>query len=65
MRFHNFNDFILESFLNESIVVFSDKFKKLLSKIDSPVAKSLLDMESKDLDIANNYIDIADNPNRK
>jgi hypothetical protein len=64
MRFHSFNDFILESFLNESIVVFSDKFKKLLSKIDSPVAKSLLDMESKDLDVANNYIDIGDNKNQ-
>ena len=64
MRFHSFNDFILESFLNESIVVFSDKFKKLLSKIDSPVAKSLLDMENKDLDVANNYIDIGDNKNQ-
>ena len=64
MRFHSFNEFILESLLNESIVVFSDKFKKLLSKIDSPVAKSLLDIESKDLDIANNYIDIADNKNQ-
>ena len=64
MRFHSFNEFILESLLNESIVVFSDKFKKLLSKIDSPVAKSLLDMESKDLDVANNYIDIGDNKNQ-
>ena len=64
MRFHSFNDFIFESLLNESIVVFSDKFKKLISKIDSPVAKSLLDMESKDFEVANNYIDLSDNKNQ-
>ena len=64
MRFHSFNDFIFESLLNESVVVFSDKFKKLISKIDSPVAKSLLDMESKDFEVSNNYIDLADNKNQ-
>ena len=64
MRFHSFNDFIFESSLNESIVVFSDKFKKLISKIDSPVAKSLLDMESKDFEVVNNYIDLSDNKNQ-
>ena len=61
---NNYTDFIFESLLNESIVVFSDKFKNLLKKIDSPVAKSLLDIESKDLNVANNYIDIADNKNQ-
>jgi len=64
MRFLKFNDFLLESVLNESVVVFSDRFKKLLSKIDSPVAKSILDIETKDLEVANNYIDIADNKNQ-
>jgi len=64
MRFHRFNDFIFESLLNESIVVFSDEFKRLISKIDSPVAKSLLDMESKDFEVANNYIDLSDNKNQ-
>jgi hypothetical protein len=63
-RLSRFSEFINESILNESVVVFSDRFKKLLSKIDSPVAKSLLDIETKDLDVANNYIDIADNKNQ-
>ena len=50
--------------MNESEVYYSDKFKNILKKIDSPVAIALLDMESKDLDVANNYIDIADNKNQ-
>jgi len=55
-----YTDFMLESLILESIVYYSDKFKKILSTIDSPVAKTLLDMESKDLDIVNNYLDIVD-----
>jgi len=55
-----YKDFIFESLINESIVVFSDKFKKILGFVDSPVAKALLDIESKDLDIANNYLDTND-----
>jgi hypothetical protein len=51
---------MLESLILESIVYYSDKFKKILSAIDSPVAKTLLDMESKDLDVVNNYLDIVD-----
>ncbi|NBP58727.1 hypothetical protein EBU71_19730, partial [bacterium] len=54
-----YNDFLLESLITESIVVYSDKFRQILSKIDSPVSKALLDIESKDLDIDKNYIDIA------
>ena len=55
-----YTDFMLESLILESIVYYSDKFKKILSTIDSPVSKTLLDMESKDLDIVNNYIDTVD-----
>ena len=62
MRLKKYTDFLLP--INESIVVFSDRFKKILSKIDSPVSQALLDMESKDLDVANNYIDIGDNKNQ-
>ena len=53
-----YNDFLFESLINESLVVYGYKFKKLLKGIDSPVAKALIDMESKDLAVANNYIDI-------
>ena len=64
MRLNNFENFGIEFKLNESEVVYSNKFKNLLKKIDSSVAKALLDMESKDLDIVNNYIDIGDNKNQ-
>ena len=52
-----YTDFLLESLLLESVVYYSDKFKKMLSQIDSPVATTLMDMESKDLEIVNNYLD--------
>jgi hypothetical protein len=55
-----YNEFLFESMILESIVVYSDKFRKILDDIDSPVAKSLKDIETKDLDIANNYLDIND-----
>lgn len=57
---NRYNDFLLENLLNESILVYSDKFKNLLKNIDSPIAKALLDIESKDFTVANNYIDISD-----
>ena len=56
-----YNEFLLESLLLESIVAYSNDFKKILRKIDSPVAKALLDIESKDYEVTNNYIDISDN----
>jgi len=64
MRLNNFENFEIQFFLKESVVFFSDKFKNIIKKIDSPVAQALLDMESKDLDVANNYIDIGDNKNQ-
>ena len=52
-------------FINESIelilesdVVYSDKFRLALSKIENPVSKSLLEIENKDLDVRSNYFDI-------
>ena len=64
MKLIKYSNFSIWSKLNESEVVYSDKFKNILKKIDSPVAKAILDIESKDLEIANNYIDIADNKNQ-
>jgi len=55
-----YNEFLFESMVLESIVVYSDKFRKLLSDIDSPVSQALKDVETKDLDVANNYLDIND-----
>lgn len=52
-------------FLNESIdlilesdVVYSDNFRKAITKVDSPISKKLLDIENKDITTANNYFDI-------
>jgi len=59
-----YDDFILEqalTMINESEIVYSQKFRNLLKGIDSPVAKSLVDIESKDLKVPSNYFDIADN----
>lgn len=55
-----YNEFLFESLILESIVVYSGKFKDILKEIDSPVAKAILDIETKDLDVANNYLDIND-----
>lgn len=55
-----YNEFLFESLILESIVVYSNKFKDILKEIDSPVAKAILDIETKDLDVANNYLDIND-----
>jgi len=60
-------DFINESLelILESDVVYSDKFRLALSKIENPVSKSLLDVENKDLDVRSNYFDIVMDKNDK
>ena len=55
-----YDDFILESLLTESVVYYSDKFRNIIKNIDSPVATALLDIESKDLDVDKNFIDVTD-----
>jgi len=55
-----YKDFLFESLLLESTLIYSDKFKNIIKEIDSPIAKALQDIESKDLTVANNYIDISD-----
>jgi hypothetical protein len=60
-----YQDFILESFelLLESNVIYSDKFRGILSKIESPIAKRLLDIENKDYPVRSNYFDIVPGKN--
>lgn len=55
-----YNDFLFESLILESVVVYSDKFRELLKKIDSPVSQALLDFDSMDLKVSNNYLDVND-----
>jgi hypothetical protein len=52
------------SLINESALVYSDKLKQILKKIDSPVATHLLEIENEDIPVTNNYLDIADNKNQ-
>lgn len=61
MRVNRFNDFINESKLNlllEATINFSKNFIKVLNEVDSPISKKILDLESKEVDINQNYIDI-------
>jgi len=58
-----YSEFLTEQVLmmiNESEVFFSKKFRKLLTDIDSPVSKYLINIESEDIDVFSNYFDIAD-----
>lgn len=60
-------EFINESleFIIESDVIYSDKFKKVLNKIDHPLSKKILDIENKDLDVRNNFFDVSFDKNDK
>jgi hypothetical protein len=53
-------DFINESleFLLESNVVYSNNFKKVMSKIEHPLAKEILEIENQDHPVRNNYLDV-------
>jgi hypothetical protein len=56
-----YSEFINESLdvLLESNVVYSEKLRRALSKIESPVAKKLLEIENKDFPVQSNYFDIS------
>lgn len=51
-------DFLTESLILESNVVYSDDFRNILNKVDSPISKSLLDIENNDLNVQSNFFDI-------
>lgn len=53
-------DFINESLelLLESNVVYSNNFRKVMSKIQHPLAKAILDIENQDHPVRNNYLDV-------
>lgn len=59
-------DFINESYLIlESDVIYSDRMKLALSKIDNPISKFILDIENKDLPVKSNFFDIPLDKNDK
>jgi hypothetical protein len=55
----NYTDFIFESLILESNVIYSDKFRQTISKIDSSITKSLMDIENKDFNVQSNFFDIT------
>ena len=67
LKYDNFlnEKILLESLLLESNVVYSSKFKKVLSKIeDDKISKILLEIEEQDLDVTANFFDVKiDNDN--
>ncbi len=60
-----YNDFIFESLLLESNVIYSDKFRRVLGKMEgNPISQKLLEIENKDLDVIFNFLDVKiDNEN--
>ena len=54
-------DFVNESLdlILESDVVYSDKLRNVLSKIDSQISKKLIEIENVDLPVRSNYFDIV------
>jgi hypothetical protein len=59
-NYSNFQEILLEKLLSESIVYFSPKFRRMISKIDSPITKDLIDIEKKDIKNDVTFIDIDD-----
>lgn len=62
-----YSDFINESLelLLESNIVYSNNFKTVMNKINHPLAKSILEIENKDLPVRNNYFDVNLSENDK
>jgi len=67
LEYHEFisERILLENLLLESNVVYSPKFKNVLSKMsNNDIAKSLLEIEEQDLDVTANFFDVKiDNDN--
>ena len=61
MKLFKYDDFITESslyLLLEANIDFSKQFVDIVKRIDSPITKNLLDLEGREIDINQNYIDI-------
>jgi hypothetical protein len=61
MKLFKYGEFITESHLQlllEANINFKKDFSSVLKKIDSPIAKKLIDVEGKEVDTNQNYIDI-------
>lgn len=53
-------DFDFDSFINESMIYLSPKFRERLTKIDSPISQKLLDLQGVDIKDDISFIDLSD-----
>lgn len=60
-----YSEFLNEKMILESNIIFSNKFKKVLNRIDHPISNKILDIENKDLDTKNNFFDVEFDKNDK
>lgn len=58
-----FQSFIDSLFINEANVIYSPDFKRVLMKMDHPLAKELLKFEGQDKPVPNNYFDLKADSN--
>ncbi len=60
MRLKGYNDFLLESTLNESVLYFSPPLRDKLKLMDSDISKRLLELEGTDVKSDVTFVDIVD-----
>jgi len=64
MRYFKIFQSLLDSiFINEANVIYSNDFKKVLMKMDHPLAKEILSLEGQDKPVQNNYFDLKADTN--
>lgn len=56
-----YDDFLLENMINESILYYSPKVRNILNKMNDPIAKDLIALETTDLPIDVTFVDIDEN----
>jgi hypothetical protein len=66
MKIFEYSSFLLEKkvyqLLLEAKIEFMDDFKSVLKKVNHPIAKDLLGLIGKDLDVSTNFLDLSDKP---
>lgn len=63
MKLDKYTEFLIEQqilLILETNIVYTDNFKKTLSKIESPISTQILSLSGKDIDVNTNYIDITE-----
>ena len=59
---NNYRDFLVEKIIynsvNESVIHFSKKFKKMIGMIDSPISIDILAAQGEDMPVKSNYFDV-------